>query len=138
MTDLVKQLEVLILQTYNYKEVLSYICEAEEFVGIQPFLREQVQQRLAFIKELEDIYMTLNINNKSLNQNQSDIVYWINYEAVLVEALTKSNQRCLEDYNNLLKKFDQKSLWYQTIYSQNEKVALTIHFLKNSLLTKNL
>ena len=139
MNRLANKVENLILQTYNYKEVLSYIAENDELVSVRNLLREQIQERNAFIIELQDIYSNLILKNNVVNSVKEELNFWIDHndlesikcEAEILANIIECNKKILLDYKSVIKEIILKPNYFNLINLQKEKIKHSLKYMKS-------
>jgi hypothetical protein len=139
-------LENLILQNINYKDVISAFAEGDKFPILKNDLREQIQDKIACITELEDAYLkTKTLEQLETNTEPSvDPIFWINLTQLheknsLSTTITYINQalrQAKNDYNVLICQTQNNQNLFTILSMQQDRMELMAQRLNSYLLNQ--
>ena len=140
-------LENLILQNINFKDVIGAFAEGDKFPILKNDLREQIQERIAAIIELEDAYLNINISHLVFEEEKPSIdpIFWINLNELhkkptlgdTITYINNSYSKAIKDYDELISQSNQNQVLFNLLQLQKNNLMtcsnrLNFHLVNQS------
>jgi hypothetical protein len=140
-------LENLILQNINFKDVVNAFAEGDKFPILKNDLREQIQEKLAAITELEETYLSINISHLAYNKDKpsTDPIFWINLNELhqkptlgdTITYINNSYSKAIKDYDELISQSNQNQVLFNLLQLQKNNLMtcsnrLNFHLVNQS------